>query len=87
MYKRQVCHRPNFTIKNFEPGTYGLRCYADGSRTAFYSRADRVRVHADGSSWSWTSDNTCGAATSIDQMKIELYGGPSGTRASHWYPW
>ena len=79
------CHRPNFSIENFKPGSYGMRCFLNGSATPFWDKSDVITVTGP-SSWSygWT---TCGATQNNSSMKIVLYGGPSGTVTSGFHPW
>ncbi|MBM6544933.1 fibronectin type III domain-containing protein [Janibacter sp. YIM B02568] len=78
------CHKPAFSIENFKPGTYGLRCAVNGSSTWFWNQDNRVLVTGP-SSWEWNG-NWCGATQNNSTMRIQLYG-PSGTITSGWHPW
>lgn len=80
------CYRPDFTIADVRPGTYGLRCYLNGSPTAFWEKPGVITV-TDPSSWSWSSETWCGATAENSTIKVTLFGGPSGTVESDFHPW
>jgi hypothetical protein len=79
------CHKPAFSIQNFKPGSYGMRCFVNGSSTAFWDKSGIVTVTGP-SSWRYNG-TWCGATKNNSSMKIVLYGGPSGTVASTFHPW
>ena len=79
------CHRPNFSIENFKPGSYGMRCFLNGSATPFWDKSGVITVTGP-SSWSY-GRTWCGATQNNSSMKIVLYGGPSGTVPSGFHPW
>ena len=80
------CHQPDFTVTDVRPGTYGLRCYADGSDVAFWERPDAVEVTSP-STWTYSPGGWCGATDAISTIKVALFGGPSGDVESGFHPW
>jgi hypothetical protein len=79
------CHKPNFSIRNFKPGSYGMRCFMNGSSTAFWDKGGVVSVTGP-SAWNYNG-TWCGATANNTNIRIVLYGGPSGTVSSGWHPW
>ncbi|GAA3601824.1 Ig-like domain-containing protein [Marihabitans asiaticum] len=81
------CHRPRFTLRDMKAGQYGLRCWANNDNgEPFYSRSNVVTVTGP-TSWRWSGPNMCGLTTNNSTIRIQLFGGPSGTVTSGWHPW
>lgn len=81
-----ACSRPDFTIADVRPGTYGLRCYLNGGSTPFWEAPGAITVTAPGS-WSYSGGTWCGATADNSTIKVALFGGPSGTVESDFHPW
>ena len=79
------CRRPEFSVTDLEPGVYGQRCYRNDESAPFWERSNVVEVTSS-TSYQYLQ-NWCGATTNTTRMKIQLFGGPSGTVTSDWYPW